>query len=170
MENKEISLKCYVAAYHNRELDRSLEEKGFTTGMIAFAIPDSGILFRCRAEGSLVDLEFGAFFALLRFIRTRLSQINIQSVQVLSSLPEFVFSFDGKSPHLANNKERKKLLVEYGKSLGLAVGYIKINNNAALVSTADAPSLPPQRQITLAPDPAEKKKPDFRPFHTGLEL
>ena len=170
MDKTELSLKCYVAAYHNSDLDRKLKENGFTTGMIGFAIPDLGILFRCRTEGNLVDLEFAAFFALLRFIRTRLSQVKIKSVQVLSSLPEFVFSFNGKSPHLANNEERKKLLVEYGKSLGLAVGYIKVINNAALISTADAPSLPSQHQIVLQPDPSEKKTSEFRPFDTGLHL
>ena len=163
-------LNCYTASFLGNTMDPLLAEKGFARGLIVFAIPDFGILFRCRALGSAIDLEFAAYFALLRFVKTRLADQQIKAVQVLSSNPEFVFSFAGKSRHLLDNEERSKLLKDYSRDFKLAVGYIRPSDNRALISPGDFPSMPDGVRIELAPDKFETRKPAIRPFSKGIDL
>lgn len=162
-------LKCYIATSCREAADPYLAERGFAAGVVSFAIPDYGILFRCRVSGAPIDLEFGAYFALLRFIRTRLSQEKIKAVQVHSSNPEFVFAFSGKSPHLVKDEERRRLLNEYSREFTLAVGYIPPLDNRAVLSPVDLPSVPQGAKIALSPGTPERR-PAIRPFRRGVDL
>ncbi len=163
-------LKCYITTSNREAADSYLSERGFAPGVVSFAIPDYGILFRCRASGASVDLEFGAYFALLRFIKTRLAKEKIKAVQVLSSNPEFVFAFTGKSPHLVKDEERRRLLNDYSREFTLAVGYVPQLDNRAVLSTADLPSVPQGAKFTLTPDGASERRPAIRPFRKGVDL
>ena len=71
MKETSSVLTGYIAAYRIPSLDPYLEKLGFSKGMILFSIPELGIVFRCRVDGRLIDLEFGAFFALLKIIQTK---------------------------------------------------------------------------------------------------
>ncbi|MFH1373940.1 MAG: hypothetical protein ABII79_09110 [bacterium] len=170
MKKPDWPIKGYTAAFHNHSIDLALEHRGFTKGMIVFAVPDFGVLFRCRAQGSVIDLEFGAFFALLRFVKTRFSDVNVGPLQVFSSNPEFVFSFTGKSRHLTQQDERVRLLAEYSKHFKLSVVFVEAIENKALVSPADYPSLPRGAEINLRPTKEDFEKSAFRPFQKGLVL
>lgn len=163
-------LKCYTASFLGSTMDSLLAEKGFARGVIVFAIPDFGILFRCRALGNVIDLEFAAYFALLRFIKTRLADQDIKAVQVFSSNPEFVFAFTPKSPHLADNEKRRRLLREYGRTFTLAVSYVRPVDNKALLSPGDFPSLPEGVNIDLSLDQSGRRKATIKPFSKGIDL
>lgn len=163
-------LTCHIAGVTPGTADRYLADRGFAPGMVSFAIPDYGILFRCRASGNPVDLEFGAYFALLRFVKTRLAGEKVKAIKVLSSNPEFVFSFTGKGRHLEENEERKRLLREFGEVYTLAVGYVRSLDNRALVSAVDTPTMPVGASIALGPDPGADRRPSIRPFRRGVDL
>ena len=119
MEVKLPPLRCYIGSLLNSEIDPYLEKNGFCHGLIIFAVPELGLLFRCRADGALIDLEFGAFFSALRFLKTYLIQDKFDTLHVLSSSPEFVFSFTKESKHLAKGSTRQKLLKEYSAHMKL---------------------------------------------------
>ena len=161
---------CYISSFRNRDIDPVLERSGFCHGMVTFAIPSLGILFRCRASGTRLDLEFGCFFSLLKFLKTSLKDEKITSIQVLSSDAEFVFAFTGNSRHLAPGSERDRLLREYAKGLKIAVGYVEPYRNKTRVSPDDYPSIPADRQASLRPDPEDTKKAQFKPFQRGIQL
>ncbi len=162
--------KCYICGLINRQIDPYLEANGFTHGILSFSIPDFGILFRCRTEGQPIDLEFAAFFALMEFIRGKLTDQQISSIQVFSSNPEFVFAFTGESPHLKPGTARRKLLDEHAAKVKIAIGYIKPLENQALVSTADYPSMPEGHRIHITYEPPEFKRVEFKPFQKGIKL
>ncbi len=168
MDKKTRVVKCYISSFNNSEIDPYLKNLGFTTGMVGFAIPDYGILFRCRANGELLDLEFGSFFALLGFINSKLKDQDIKAVQVMSSNPHFVFSFSGNKDIINKNKERKKLLDKYSKKQSIAIAYIKPIDNPALFSPSDYASLPVHYDISLKPDFNDAKKIKIMPFNRGL--
>ena len=163
-------VKCYTGAYFSGGIDPMLAANDFARGVILFAIPDYGILFRCRAHGSLVDLEFGAFFGLLRFIKTHLGEEGIKAVKVLSSNPEFVFAFTGKSRHLTGNQKREKLLREYSREFTMAMAYIKRADNKVFLSPADFPSMPAGARVRFQPRQFANRKPRIRPFYRGIDL
>lgn len=170
MKTPKHATKCFIGAFHNREIDPYLQAIGFTRGMISFAIPSLGILFKCRAGGSLIDMEFAALFSLLEFIKTRLPEENVRDVLVLSSNPEFVFSFTGQSRHLQEGTQNRKLLDEFTSRIKMAVGYIKNIENNALASPADYPSVPNPQKVIIQPSRDESDKTEFKPFMRGIRL
>jgi len=163
-------LKCYVAAIRNASVDAVLDEKGFSNGLITFAIPDYGVLFRCRAEGMLIDLEFGAFFALLEFIGANLGSEKIRSLNVVSSDPQFVFAFDGRSRLLAGNSERQRLLKEYSLKYKLSISYLESISNRALWPPSEYPSLRQANAVRLEKSEKDFSKQRFLPFQKGARL
>jgi hypothetical protein len=138
--------------------------------MVIFALPDYGVQFKCQAEGKPIDLEFGAFFALLRFIEASLGDEKIASVAVLSSSPEFVFAFTGRSRHLETGSDRQKLLRERTAKLGVAVSYVEPERNLALVSPADYPSLPEGKTVVVKSKLADVTARSFRPIQKGIRI
>jgi len=170
MSKKTPFLKCYTAAFNDKLQDPFLTDLGFAGGIISFAVPDYGVLFRCRAHGSILDLEFGAFFALLRFLKTRLADQKITAVQVMSSNPEFVFSFAGNKENLTGDQERIRLLKEYNRLYALAVGYVKPIENRSLLSPTNYASLPAHSEILLKPDPSDTQRSSFKPIRKGIRL
>jgi hypothetical protein len=163
-------LECYIGSFHNSRLDPVLENEGLTHGMVAFAIPSLGILFKCRADGDSLDLEFGAFFSLLKFIKTSLKDEKVDNLRVHSSNPEFVFAFTPSSRHLAEGSTRRKLLLEYVKGFKVAVSYVEQYRNKTRVSPADCPAIPEGRRAVLEPDFNDQKKTSFKPFQRGVKL
>ncbi len=170
MNKEKAPLKCYIAAFRNGQIDPDLQQRGFSLGMIVFAIPELGILFRCRADGNLVDLEFGAFFALLKFIKSRLSDLKVTKVQIHSSNPEFVFAFTGNTKHLQKGTARYNLVAEYQKRHQIIISYCEPLKNKALVPASEYPALPRDRQIGLKPESKEQSRPELKPFQRGLRL
>jgi len=170
MKTEKAPLKCYIAAFTNAKMDPYLESNGFSKGMICFAIPALGILFRCRTEGRIIDLEFSALFSLLEFIKSKLENEKVKSVQVLSSNPELVFAFSDKSPHMRKGTARRALLDQYARIMRIAVSYSRPVENRALLSPAEYPSLPVDRNVNLDIDKNELTKVEFKPIQKGIKI
>ena len=115
--------------------------------MICFAIPAYGILFRCRTEGALIELEFSAFFSLLEFVSTKLKDEKVGSVQVCSSNPHLVFSFSKVSTRMAPGSAHRQLLAKYSKAMTISVAYVKPPENKALLSPAEYASVPANQTV-----------------------
>jgi len=170
MENQSILTKCYIAGFENQEIDPDLHRRGFCHGMLAFAIPHLGILFRCRARGEAIDLEFGALFSLLKFIKTKLAKEDLKNLQIFSSSPEFVFSFAGNSKHLPPDSQRMKMVKKYHSELKMQIGLIEMVENKALIITSDFPSMPDGCSISFEKEKLISKTPRFKPFQQGIRL
>jgi len=167
MEIKQPPLKGYITTVCNTRIDPFLNKNGFATDLVIFSIPSLGILFRCRAEGNLIDLEFLAFFSLLDFIHNNLKDIDTKAVQVISSNPDFVFSFSGNSRHMKNDSERKKMVMDYKRKFDISVCYIEPLYNQALLPSSDYPSMPQGRAINIDFNDKDFEKTGFKPFQRG---
>ncbi len=163
-------LTVFISSYQIPRLDPFLEKNEFCNGMILFSVPEFGILFRCRAEGELIDMEFAAFFALLKFITTDLKSEKIRDIIVCSSNPEFVFSFTGNSPNLKGNSSRMQLVKDYQKKMNIKIGYIESLKNKSLISAADYPSMPKEYNIILSKEKSRFNESSFKPFQKGIRL
>jgi hypothetical protein len=170
MDQKPLPILCYIGSYINPEIDPYLEANGFCHGLILFSVPELGLLFRCRADGELIDLEFGSFFSLLRFLKQYLADDTIKRLRVLSSNPEFVFSFKPESKHLAKGSTREKLLKVYAKEYTLEIGYIEPRKNRCYLSPGEYPSMPENSAPILKPTVKNDTKIDCKPFQRGIRL
>lgn len=163
-------IKCFIASIKNHRIDSFLDKNGFSKGVISFAIPEYGILFRCQSYGTLIDMEFGVFFSLLQFNKSSLKKEKTNNIHIYSSNPEFVFSFTNQSKHLHPESSHRILLNKYSKEIKMAVSYVKPIDNKALISPADYPSVPINKKINLNFHDQEMKKIDFKPFQKGIKL
>jgi hypothetical protein len=161
---------CYIHSFANSQLEPYLERNGFGRGMLIFAIPEFGVLFKCRAEGDPLDLEFGAFLSLMRFIKKSLGREKIRALHLHSSSPEFVFSFTDKQLLLAAHPERMKALAEYASGISISVSYIRKLDNKAVVPAADYPSAPLNQTPVIRPSEDDPGKTQFKPFQKGIRL
>ena len=170
MDKDNHPIKCYIAAIQNKVTDKFLEKAGFSKGIISFSIPDYGIIFRCRSEGNIMEMEFAVFFSLLKFITTKLSEQKIKKITVFSSNPAFIFSFAGDTPFFKKGSANRQLLDEFSKLLNISIAYVKPLENKALISPADYPTLPEGKKIELPFDQNELMKTEFKPFQKGIKL
>ena len=171
MEKQENQLDCYISSVLNDKIDPYLEKNGLTRGLVIFSIPSFGVLFKCRVEGDPIELEFAAFFSLLKFIETSFEKKQVKAVKVFSSNPEFIFSFSGNTKHLGKGTEKFNLLQHYAAKMTIAVGLVEKIKNRALVPTAEYPSLPADRELNISMDfIGKKKKNSFKPFQKGIRL
>ncbi len=167
---KPKQIKCYVASYHIPELEPFLKKNEFCTGMILFAIPDFGIMFRCRVDGDQIGMDFGALFSLLKFITSDLKEEKIKDIIVYSSSPEFIFSFTDNSAHLKDGSARRIMLNAFQKKIKFQIGYLEPIKNKALISAADYPSLPESKSINLRNLNKAFQEASFKPFQKGIQL
>jgi hypothetical protein len=161
--------KCYIGHQENLVLDPFLEGHGFARTIISFAVPSQGVLFRCRAGGSSLDLEFAALFALLKFLKESARKGSLSRLQILSSYPEFIFAFTGSTPHLHRGSARELLLREYNHRFKMRIGYVEPINNRAYILTSDFPSFPSDREAELNPDPGSPGS-EFKPYQRGVDF
>jgi len=170
MRNQASSLRCYIASTKSDHIDPFLEREGFGHGLVMFAAPEIGLMFRCRAEGEHIDLEFGAFFSLLKFLKTYLVKDAVSELFVYSSNPEFVMSFRPNSRLLAKGSTREVLLREYLRDYRIQVGFVEPQNNRCLISPIEYPSLPEGFKTVLKPNVRSDKRTEFKPFQRGIRL
>lgn len=168
MSDNSSVVDCYLGSFVRPLEEAYLQANGFSHGMIMFAIPSQGILFKCRAEGNLLDLEFGAFFSLLRFIRTSLPKEKIKTVRVHSSNPEFVFTVMNEGPQLISRHRRHKMFRQYLNQFNVTVVLVPVRRNQTYTAPIDFPSIPKNQTSPLRPRPSENQRARFRPIQKGV--
>ncbi len=169
MEKVTKHLDCHIGSLVQPHEDPYLDSHGFSRGMILFAIPSYGILFKCRAEGEAIDLEFGAFFAVLQFIRDSLAEQKIRQVRISSSNPQFIFSIINRTASVATNPQRQKILAEYMTFFEVALAYVPVMKNKTMIPPNEYPSMPQGQTAPLSTSPADSKA-QFKPIQKGIFL
>ena len=170
MEVSKEPLDCYIGCFRRPLKEPYLRDNGFSRGMIQFAIPSHGVLFRCRADGSHLDLEFGALFALLRFVHTSLSNEKIKAVRVHSSHPELVFSVLHNSRQVRDDEQRLALMKKYRALFDIQVDYVPPHKNQTRLAPGDFPSTPLGQEPPIKPKNTGSRRPSFKSIQKGLHL
>jgi len=170
MDTSAKPVECFIGSFSKPLKEAYLTARGFSRGMVLFAIPRYGVQFKCRAEGDLLDLEFGAFFALLRFIMTSLSGEKIKSVRVCSSNPEFVFSLMNGGRQVHYRPERSRMLDQYRELFDLQVSLVPALKNRTCVSPGEFPSMPKDRTPPIKPKSGDQSRIRFKPIQKGVAL
>ncbi|MEW5795615.1 MAG: hypothetical protein AB1772_04560 [Candidatus Zixiibacteriota bacterium] len=161
---------CYIGSFHRPLQEPWLEAQGFGKGLILFAIPSHGIIFKCMAKGDPVDLEFGAFFALLRFVQTSLAAQKITAVRVHSSCPEFVFAILNDGPQLKARRGRRKVLNEYQSRVDTELVFIQPRQNKVWAAPENFPCTPQNQPPPLRPQRTGRPRVRFCPIQKGIVL
>jgi hypothetical protein len=163
---------CHVAALTRPLSDSSLANQGVSQGLVLFGIPSAGILFRCRAEGTILDLEFGSILSALRFITHDLKQETIRSVRILSSQPKLVFALYGRDfkAMKAEGDGAFSLLAEYARMITISVEFVPPQRNLALLRVGEYPTMPEGKILEVNPEWTLPKMHQIKPIQTGVKL
>lgn len=135
------ALKCYVSG---RQLDAVTRQ-----GIISFAVPEYGVLFRCGASGARSDLEVIAFLSFLRFVDLNKDEFKKRQMLIYSDFPVLVYLMNkgavaGKGTDAVIRQAEK-----YTKGISYQVKWIDEKGNRAAGSINDIPRLPADSRLNL---------------------
>lgn len=127
-------LKCYVSG--------NLLPGERKQGVVSFAVPDYGILFRCQAEGSRADLEIIAFLSFLRFAEHNIEIFQKKELRIHTDFPVLVFVMNNKTGTGGGIEAVRREAKKSAKRLRFKVDLIDSKDNRAAGAVGDIPELP----------------------------
>ena len=144
------TLKCYVSG---RPVSKESKE-----GIVSFAVPEYGILFRCAAEGTRSDLEIIAFLSFLRFVEHNKDIFKLRELQIFTDFPPLAYLMDKQ---VASGKGMEAVLRQAQKSakgIIYKVLWIDTARNRAAGPVGSIPDLPEDCDLKIKTFPAMGSK------------
>lgn len=129
-------IKCFISA---KTLVQDKEKR--QNGLISFAIPDLGILFKARYFGSHYELEYISLLALLRFIEKNYKAFEGQKIDVLCSSSLLVYQMSESSLCQKELERHRNLALAYKKKLKFSLSWVPESENRAQNGMMDLPPL-----------------------------
>ena len=112
---------------------------GKMVGLAGFAIPDLGVVFRSRCEGTLYECQYAGLLALLDFIHNNKKNLSPYKFEVLSDSALVVHQ-------IAHNKFISRELapyhdtaINYKQKINYRVTWVPRHENIAITGMADNP-------------------------------
>jgi hypothetical protein len=161
--SSEPKLKCYVAAKTNLR-DKSISQNG----LISFAIPDLGILFRVRGLGSHYELEYMSLLSLLRFIELNRSVFEKHKIKIYSTSSLMVYQVNQNAFCQKELEKHKNLAVAYKNTFKFSLSWIPESENKAESGMLDLPPLKESLKVDLSFDTGPKIAGQNGPFGYNL--
>jgi hypothetical protein len=132
----EPRIKCFISAKTNRP-DKSLRQNG----LVSFAIPDLGILFRASFFGSYYELEYMSLLSLLRFIELNRETFKNQKIDVYCTSSLLVYQVNQNAFCQKELEKQKNLAIAYKNILNFSLSWIPDAENRAEKGMLDLPPL-----------------------------
>ena len=128
------TLKCYVSGIKPDNKSK--------TGIISFAVPEYGVMFRCEVEGTATDLQIVAFLTFLRFAEHNKDIFKKRELNIFTDFPILAYlmnegNIQGKGLEAVKNQAEK-----YARGLHYKVKWISQKDNRASGSLQDIPTMP----------------------------
>ena len=146
-------IKCFIAAKTN-QVDKSIRQNG----LVSFAIPDLGILFRTSSLGSYYELEYVSLLSLLRFIELNRSAFENQKIDIYSTSSLLVYQVNQNAFCEKELEKHKNLAVAYKNTLNFSLSWIPQSENRAEKGMLDLPPLKNSFKMNLSFDPSVRTK------------
>jgi hypothetical protein len=163
------ALICHIGHSINREIDPSLSAMGFAKGLLLFALPDLGILFKCRASGTPFAIETAALCSALQFICNDVDRKFRRSVLIRTSFPPLLFAVHQPNLGMAFSTEQKQMLDLLRQECGYTVTFVEQSLNRALRKAGDLASIPVTEPMPVTPNRSVESQ-SFGELQTGILL
>ena len=129
-------IKCFISA---KTLLQNLEKR--QNGLISFAIPDLGVLFKSRNFGTHYELEYISLLALLRFIELNSKAFQNQKIEVLCSSPLLVYQMSENTVCQKELEPHRNLALAYKRKFNFSLSWVPEKENRAQHGTINLPPL-----------------------------
>ena len=162
-------IDAYIMGLTIDQMEPYLEDRGFGSGLVLFAIPDLGIQFKCRVSADNRSLELAALLTLLQFLNKKLAKQKVDRIRVHASDPAFVFAVANQLKDESGGNGQINMIKKWLKNRTVEIAIVPRNRNLARLNPSDIPSIP--RDATPVLDPkTEDNRPRFRPLQKGIDL
>ena len=134
-------LKCYVSG--------QVFSGNENQGIISFAVPEYGILFRCAISGKPADLQIISFLTFLRFTEHNKDLFKKRELHIFTDFPPLVYlmnegSFPGQGMEAVRQQAQK-----YAKDIIHKVKWINHKDNRAAGSIVEIPDMPANSNLKI---------------------
>jgi len=143
----EPKIKCFISAKTNH-WDKSVKQRG----LVSFAIPDLGILFRTYCLGTYYELEYMSLLSLLRFIELNREAFENQKIDVYSTSSLLVYQVSQNAFCEKELERYKNLAIAYKNTLNFSLNWIPQSENRAEKGMLDLPPLKTSFKMNLSLD------------------
>lgn len=151
----EPRIKCFVAVKTNLKAQNSCRQDKYfrQNGLVSFAIPDLGILFRTSCLGSHYELEYMSLLALLRFIELNRAVFQNHKIDIYSTSSILVYQVNQNAFCEKELERHKNIAVAYKNILDFSLSWIPQSENRADTGMLDLPPLKNSFKMNLSFDP-----------------
>ena len=141
-------------------------------GIVAFAVPDIGLMFKSGFTGSQTECEYMSLLTFLRFVEQNPKAFASSRLDILSDAAAMVYQVSGKAPSTSLADKYIPLVKHFQEKLNFSVHWIPQNSNPAFEGIYDLPPLksapPINTQIADPPTPKKKTIDLKRGRHFGI--
>jgi len=129
-------MKCY---FHGSGSKDGSEQK---SGLVSFAIPDVGVLFRSTWRGNLYQCQYVSLLFLLKFIEVNPDVFSQVELQLYGDCPLIIQQINGQAYTPKSLKAYRDLTRLYVKKLRFSLRWIPEQQNRATSKAVDMPPNP----------------------------
>jgi hypothetical protein len=125
-------MKCYF--YGSNLLPDKLAKN---RGLISFAIPDYGVLFRSQYEGNRYECEYAAAIALIRFVQLNQEHFQGKALELLTDSPIVVYQVNNRIATTKTLQRFRDLIFFYKRKLSFELVWVPASMNRASTPVAE---------------------------------
>ena len=129
-------MKCYF--YGTNSTDDT-DARG--AGIISFAVPDIGVVYRTKCKYDRIECEYMALFVLLEFLDSNSEAMTNQNLDLLGDSAVVVYQLNGKMPIFSRLIKYYRRIERYRDKLKFKVSWTPTSLNRAAMSLPDLPPL-----------------------------
>ena len=129
-------MKCY---FHGSGSKDSSAQK---SGLVSFAIPDVGVLFRSTWRGNLYQCQYVSLLFLLKFIEVNPDVFSQVELQLYGDCPLIIQQINGQAYTPRSLEAYRDLTRLYVKKLRFSLRWIPEQQNRATGKAVDMPPNP----------------------------
>ncbi len=134
-------IKCYVSGRHLSDDE--------TKGIVCFAVPEYGLLFRCSASGTKSELEIISFLSFLRFAEHNRDIFSQKELHIFTDFPQLMYLVNNKAVAQGGMVTVLKQVEKFCKEFQIRVQWIDPGENRAAGSVNDIPAMPTNSNIKI---------------------
>lgn len=137
--------------------NRSENKEEVGSGMIAFAVPDVGFVFRSVHRGAALECEYQALLALCRFVEANPGIFKGQKLEVLGDSTAVVYQVSLKDLSVNGVQQLRDQALAFKRKLGFSILWMPRQENRAALEMTSQPTI--KNKLELKTDFLETFKP-----------
>jgi hypothetical protein len=133
-------------------------EKQLAGGLAGFAIPDLGIVYRSRLNGSLFECQYKGLLALLSFIDTNKKNFRGVGFEILSDSAVVIYQITHKKFVSRELLSSLRSVLEFQERIPFKVSWVPTEENISITGLLDMPSYSTEADFDLEIELKDKYK------------